>query len=187
LPLPVIAAHIRLGRKYDFRELLDLALARLTFENPTTLEEYDALLSPVLGYRPTRGAFYFDILALAREHNISSVLPVAYYHVVLCASSADDLFKAVKRDDGTEASLALVDLRRCVSGRGKNLVTRTQPGYTHGWCGSWTPSINCTPACTTIRESHLRTLLATRSLKALFNFSSEWVAKHHPGLCAACK
>ncbi|KAJ7019314.1 hypothetical protein C8F04DRAFT_975832 [Mycena alexandri] len=36
IPLPYIASLIRLGRKYEFRKLLDSAMERLTFKNPTT-------------------------------------------------------------------------------------------------------------------------------------------------------
>jgi hypothetical protein len=76
----VVSALIRLGRKYHFSDLLDAAVERLTFENPTTLEEYDAL--PESG-KTTRIIYYpglrYDTLTVARENNIQSVLPCAYY------------------------------------------------------------------------------------------------------------
>jgi hypothetical protein len=87
LPLPAIAALIRLGRKYDFRNLLEAAVSRLTFENPTTLKEYDALLPEIGKYATTRIVQYpgvfFDMVSLARENDILSVLPAAYYRLVL--------------------------------------------------------------------------------------------------------
>ncbi|KAF7362231.1 BTB domain-containing protein [Mycena venus] len=80
LPFAVVAAVIRVGRKYDFRDLLDLAVERVTFENPTTLDEFDA-------QRPTRIEPYpgiaFDMLALARENHILSALPVAHYRAAV--------------------------------------------------------------------------------------------------------
>jgi hypothetical protein len=81
-PAAVVAALIRLGRKYDFRDVLDSAVERITFENPKTLEEFDALC--VEGkYKSTRivpqPGLVFDILKLARENDIVSALPVAYY------------------------------------------------------------------------------------------------------------
>jgi hypothetical protein len=89
LPLPVVAALIRLGRKYSFQRLLDSAVERLTFENPSTLEEFDALNSESpLGtaYTPSRIAPYqgllFDMLTLGRENDILSTLPCAYYRLV---------------------------------------------------------------------------------------------------------
>ncbi|KAJ7686492.1 hypothetical protein B0H17DRAFT_1136823 [Mycena rosella] len=70
--LPLVAALIRLGRKYDFRKLLDAAVAWLTLENPTTLDEYDARLAHSgHRYAPKHLVNYpgivFDVLALARE------------------------------------------------------------------------------------------------------------------------
>ncbi|KAJ6519034.1 hypothetical protein C8R45DRAFT_950061 [Mycena sanguinolenta] len=44
LPFPVIGALIRLGRKYNFKDLFDAAVARLMAEFPTTLEAHDANL-----------------------------------------------------------------------------------------------------------------------------------------------
>lgn len=86
LPLPVIAALIRLGRKYDFRDLLDVGVERLVFEHPTTLEGYDALSNDGT-YNTTRIVQYrgiiYDIIALARENNIFSVLPCAYYRALI--------------------------------------------------------------------------------------------------------
>jgi hypothetical protein len=86
LPFAVVAALIRLGRKYNFRDLLDTAVERLMFENPTTLEGYDALITADDGYQTTRildqpGTLY-DMLMLARENNIQSALPCAYYRII---------------------------------------------------------------------------------------------------------
>jgi hypothetical protein len=80
-----VPGSARLGRKYDFRDLLDSAIVRLTFENPRTLEEYDTLATSAGAYRPTRILPYqgltFDIISLARENGILSALPAAYYRV----------------------------------------------------------------------------------------------------------
>ncbi|KAF7362313.1 BTB domain-containing protein [Mycena venus] len=86
LPLQAIAALIRVGRKYEFRELFDLAVARLTFEYPATLDEYDKLFIN-WRYTPTRivphDGLQFDIISLARENNIVSVLPLC---ILSCGS-----------------------------------------------------------------------------------------------------
>jgi hypothetical protein len=82
LPFAVVAALIRLGRKYNFRDILDSTVERITFENPKTLEEYDDLISDKK-YTSTRivpyNGIFFDIITLARENNILSALPCAYY------------------------------------------------------------------------------------------------------------
>jgi hypothetical protein len=86
LPFPLIAGLVRLGRKYDFKELLDAAVECLMLENPTTLEEYDALRTPDGRYIMKRivdyPGIFFDILTLARECNMLSVLPCAYVRAI---------------------------------------------------------------------------------------------------------
>ncbi|KAJ7188666.1 hypothetical protein C8R46DRAFT_979878 [Mycena filopes] len=172
IPLPVIAALIRLTRKYDFRTLLDMAVERLTFENPTTLEAYDALL--VDGkYSPTRIVPYygllFDILTLARENNLLSVLPCAYYRI-LARYSQIRLLDGILKRDGTVASLAPVDQRRCLLGREKVFLKQCQPGYTIGWLRCWDgPTEDClTPsACAGVRSLAIERYMSEVGIWAL--------------------
>ncbi|KAF8208150.1 hypothetical protein K438DRAFT_1961665 [Mycena galopus ATCC 62051] len=85
----------------------DSAVARLTAEFPTTLEEHDAL---PLGWT-TIQYYYgmeFDIVCLASENNILSVLPAACYGIVE-SWSIDELFDGIEKEDGTRASLSSVD------------------------------------------------------------------------------
>jgi hypothetical protein len=88
LPFAVVAALLRLGRKYDFRDVLDSTVERITFENPKTLEEFDALPDVDGIYLSTRIASYywleFDTPKLARENDILSALPIAYYRAAMC-------------------------------------------------------------------------------------------------------
>ncbi|KAJ7018326.1 armadillo-type protein [Mycena alexandri] len=120
LPLPAVAALIRLGRKYKFRNFFNTAVERLTFENPTTLEEYDAQMDNN-SYKSTRILHYpgviFDMLTLARENIILSVLPCVYYRA-LDSHSQLELFDGIPRGDDTVASLASVDQRRYIHARG---------------------------------------------------------------------
>jgi hypothetical protein len=91
LPFAYISSFVRLGSKYYFQSLFDIALERLAFENPTTLKEYDALFDALKAatgnmiYSPTRIVNYpgllFDIVTLARENNLLAILPCAYYRL----------------------------------------------------------------------------------------------------------
>ncbi|KAJ7787380.1 hypothetical protein B0H14DRAFT_2399617 [Mycena olivaceomarginata] len=140
LPLPAIGALVRMGRKYDFRDLLDSAVARLTFENPTTIEKLDALVinGKPFPHIPTRIVRYrgwmMDVITLARENNILSVLPCAYYRAVLHYTP---LFDGVPRGDGTMAILAPEDQRQCMLARDRLMKARFQPGYSYGWLRKW--------------------------------------------------
>ncbi|KAJ7816951.1 hypothetical protein B0H14DRAFT_2374338 [Mycena olivaceomarginata] len=162
LPFALHRALIRLGRKYAFRDLLDFAVARLTYENPTTIEAYDALLDSDRKYTPTRivksPGLLFDTITLARENGIMSVLPCAFYRIL---RRFETLFDHIPRNDGTLAALSSADLYRCVRARDRLLQAQFRPGYTCAWYRSWTPSSECkTPKrdrklqlCTDCKES----------------------------------
>ncbi|KAF7370303.1 BTB domain-containing protein [Mycena sanguinolenta] len=157
LPLPVIDAHIRLGRKYDCKYFFDLAVARLTAEFPAALEEFDAIHSgETSGGIEWKADFsLFHIIAVASNNNILSALPSAYYRVVQ-SSSLEKLFDGLERTDGTRASLDSTDLRRCVIGRQTLLHKQLQAGYTLGWTRKWEFSDCISPAaCGTFRENIL--------------------------------
>ncbi|KAJ6497467.1 hypothetical protein C8R45DRAFT_898773 [Mycena sanguinolenta] len=146
--LSMIAVLIRLGRKYDFRELLELAVARLAFENPGELQEYEALTAARSGkaYQTTRIQHYpgilVDILTLARENDLRSILPCAYYRVVL-HHNPTQLFDGVPRGDGTIAMLAPVDQRRCAISRDELIKARFEEQYTLGWLQKWAFDSDC--------------------------------------------
>ncbi|KAJ7876190.1 hypothetical protein B0H14DRAFT_2714918 [Mycena olivaceomarginata] len=171
LPFAVVAALIRLGRKYDFRDLLDTAVERLMFENPTALESYDALLTVDDTYQTTRildqSSILYDMLTLARENNIQSALPCAYYRI-LCIYDQRHVFEGIDLGDGTRASLAPVDQIRCVLGREAILKVQSQSGYTAGWLSSGNED-DCTDPtkCTRTRVHGLQRYGQTLPLFAL--------------------
>jgi hypothetical protein len=90
IPFQYVANFVRLGRKYDFKALFDIAVERLAFENPTTLEEYVALLDALrpaiwntVDHSTTQivhcAGIHYNMLTLARENNLLAILPCAYY------------------------------------------------------------------------------------------------------------
>ncbi|KAJ6584945.1 hypothetical protein B0H19DRAFT_1368418 [Mycena capillaripes] len=186
LPLPVIAALIRLGRKYDFSNLWESAVERLTFENPTTLAGYEALIIPGKSYNTTRIVHYpgilLDIITLARENDILSVLPSAYYRALMYHTLAQ-LLDGVPRGDGTTASLAPVDQRRCILSRDELAKARFEPGYSLGWLKKWDYDSDCVdpPKCMQARFSQLYSYLKCNPL---------WILHRNPVeqklFCPAC-
>jgi hypothetical protein len=73
----MVAAFLRLGGKYDFRGLHSEAVQRLSYDYPKTLEDFDS------SGGGRRVKWYFNIatdsIALARECDLTSILPVAFY------------------------------------------------------------------------------------------------------------
>jgi hypothetical protein len=74
----VLAAMIRMGRKYEIDYLREEALVRLTTEFPTTLTEWDKLPHFYTQIVHQNGIL-FDIINLALQNDIKSILPAAYY------------------------------------------------------------------------------------------------------------
>ncbi|KAJ6497616.1 hypothetical protein C8R45DRAFT_926289 [Mycena sanguinolenta] len=133
LPLAVVGSLIRLGRKYDFKTLLDSAVACLTSHNPTTLAEYDGKSKPTR-IKPYPGCS-LDLLTLARENNLRLVLPFAYYRALRCRT--DQFLHAAQRKEATAQSSSLEDLCRCFNARQRLATKQFQPGYTLGWMREW--------------------------------------------------
>ncbi|KAJ7761947.1 hypothetical protein DFH07DRAFT_414197 [Mycena maculata] len=191
LPFPAVAALIRLGRKYDFRHLLNSAVERLTFENPTTLEEYATLPREAEKQTTTRIVYHrgliFDMISLARENNILSALPCAYYRAV--ANCDQQLFfDGIRKRDGTTASLAPVDVRRLVVARQKLVQAQWNMENTLGWLKTLSHYSDCDapPSCDAFRNKTLSHCLASGSLRAFWNPTNMAMAKWR-GLCDKCK
>ncbi|KAJ7250524.1 hypothetical protein B0H12DRAFT_1052387 [Mycena haematopus] len=184
LPLPVVGALIRLGRKYDFKYLFDSAVARLTAEFPATLQEYDALRSgQTIHWYP---GLSFDVITLASDNNILSVLPCVYYKGIMNCATLGQLFDGFERADGTRASLSSVDFRRCAVGREKLLLKQFQSGYTLGWTRKWefddcADSVRCSTLRETIQTSFLDDEIAYPGALALPSYLVSFK------FCAACR
>ncbi|KAJ7094266.1 hypothetical protein C8R44DRAFT_718388 [Mycena epipterygia] len=189
LPLPVIASHVRLGRKYDFKDILRTIVERLTYENPTTLEEYDALRASRPSYSPTRivyssDGYYFDIISLARENNLLSVLPCAYFRALITSSPAL-IFDGIPRSDGTIATLFPIDQRACILGRIKISHAQWDAGNTLGWMKDDVAGCTDPTVCMCQKSSFIHKYVVKGSLAAFPPLHLSFIDSL--GLCAVCK
>jgi hypothetical protein len=114
LSFPVVAAIVRLGKKYDFKQLLTAAVARLTATFPRTLA--DARKPYHIIYRIyDDGGLLFDAINLATEAGLLALLPSLYFYALL---ELEDISSLVSFQ-----SLLLPDLTCC-------------SGYSTDWDGS---------------------------------------------------
>ncbi|KAF7370434.1 hypothetical protein MSAN_00675100 [Mycena sanguinolenta] len=137
LPFAAVSAFIRLGRKYGLKNILNLAVARVTAVCPATLQAHDALLNA--GSWETiewYNGIEFDMVTLLSENKISSALPCAYYRAVR-RHSQKELFYGINKGDGTRVSLSQSDLRSCAIGQHTLFHKQFEPGYTLGWARKW--------------------------------------------------
>ncbi|KAJ6497665.1 hypothetical protein C8R45DRAFT_135311 [Mycena sanguinolenta] len=164
LSLDAVGAMIRLGRKYNFKGLLESAVERFTSQAPATLAGYDALL--IDGNYPTRirqgsGRFCSQFLLLAQENGIISTLPVAYLH------AAQLHIASIVSDFSTD----LDTLKRCLIGREILFTQQFQPGYPLGWI---THSQDCRDhVCGSNRRAEFRGYMEEKRVEPLYNFNAD--------------
>jgi len=113
LPISIIAAFLRLGQKYEIDQLRSEAVTRLSYDFPTTLEEFDQSFKETLSH--CDGVLLFTSINLARECNLLSVLPSALY---ACSNTmaVQDILRGVLLDDGTRCIMSPVDQEGCITG-----------------------------------------------------------------------
>ncbi|KAJ6593492.1 hypothetical protein B0H19DRAFT_918799, partial [Mycena capillaripes] len=178
-PFPYIASFVRLGRKYDFKVLFDIAVERLAFENPRPLQEYDALLDNLsaaagkrVGHSTTRivpyKGIYHDILTLAKEHDLLAILPCAYFRIA--KDSLENIYKEYPRLDGSPCVLSPVERAACALGHEKLFKAQWKTGNTLGCLLAWEPAFGCKQrtACQYRREGLLRDILLLCEVRTTF-------------------
>ncbi|KAJ7350491.1 hypothetical protein DFH08DRAFT_111759 [Mycena albidolilacea] len=192
IPFQYVASFVRLGHKYDFKALFDIAVERLAFENPTTLEEYVALLDalrPAIGktvnHSTTRIVHYagihYDMLTLARENNLLAILPCAYYR--FAKGSLESIFREIQSLDGTVSTLSALDRITCALGHERLLQAQWQSGNSLGWLIAWKPAPDCknVSRCQRRQQSRLNTILISAKVHSFIRVS--YVQK---AFCAPC-
>ncbi|KAJ7287174.1 hypothetical protein C8J57DRAFT_1460590 [Mycena rebaudengoi] len=180
LPFPFIAAYVRLGRKYDFKELLDVAVKRLILDYPSSLEEYDSPLQSRNNRTITPyPGISFDIITLTRENSLYLILPCAYYCAAIEPQAS--IFDGIPRGDNSSAVLSPMDQKNVVLGRANIICAQFHRDNTLGWLIEGTISESCrsATACARIRGKVLR-----RGTSTLLAFSKMISPS---SLCSTCE
>ena len=178
--IKIVAAFLRLGRKYDFETLRTDALHRIFYEVPVTLEDNDACMhgSQIEGHIDS-GLFWIGIVNLAREQNIQSVLPLALYEccrVLFENHGPSTIFEGITEADGSTALLSLNDQMICLSSYSALLAMQNTTTYV--WLDAEQDYAPCQagPFCIDDRNSFLRNFFFSQaSLQALDDWKSCWI------------
>ncbi|KAJ7465252.1 hypothetical protein FB451DRAFT_1263058 [Mycena latifolia] len=106
LEFPVVAAIVRLGKKYDFSRLLAAVVARLTAHFPRTLHTYNS--GPATERIVLDPGLCFDAINLATENGLFALLPALYFSALLDVEpdASDEILIGVERADKTTANLS---------------------------------------------------------------------------------
>ncbi|KIJ57990.1 hypothetical protein HYDPIDRAFT_103482 [Hydnomerulius pinastri MD-312] len=117
--LPVAAAFLRLGKKYEIRRLFDEGRACLEGWRAgwTTLPELPTDDSLYLSRVTKRDKYDFHLTNLAREVGLLSMLPFALYTIAL--SCPPEIILDGYDCDGAHCTLSPINQRACLIGRDK--------------------------------------------------------------------
>ncbi|KAJ7449088.1 hypothetical protein B0H11DRAFT_2079513 [Mycena galericulata] len=126
--IPVLAAMLRLGRKYDIRKAKDDALERIHSEFPNDFKEWDSKPSEFV-YIDNEPGILIDLLNLCYECGIYSSIPSLAF-ACLYSHTLELPLTGIKRADGTRASLSsdavkvtlAIAFQRIISFQRENLV-----------------------------------------------------------------
>jgi len=144
MPLSMVAAFLRLGRKYGIDHLREEALARLLADFPSTLRGYDDCQG--IGWPRAiemdleKGA-HITVVNLARENDVRSILPFALYFCCRYShyrpNSSFHFEGYQSSDEGSLESLCVEDIKACSVAQ--RTLLRLQATKTFSWLNDLTP------------------------------------------------
>ncbi|KII87445.1 hypothetical protein PLICRDRAFT_142726, partial [Plicaturopsis crispa FD-325 SS-3] len=174
-PFPVIAAMLRLGKKYELEYFYTEALSRVASECPTSLERWDAG-SDELITNDDDGGLYFDMANLLRETDTISALPVTLY-------TCGQWYTHRELLEGLDCGSALSATNRTACLIGLDRLRLAALAH----IDSWLTSNNST--CTTPAEcSSWKAALVITESRTVEGFEAlaEWRPRWETHLCRAC-
>ncbi|KAK7055121.1 BTB domain-containing protein [Favolaschia claudopus] len=147
LRLSLIGSIIRLGRKYDFKDLLAAAVDRLTYENPQTLGEYEKLKKNDSGaYATTKYILYkgmlLDVIILAHENGLFTLLPCAYLRLFLY-TPLETMIEGIDGPYG-RVELSVEQQKICVAAKRKIMEVQWRDPDVWSWFSSGFGAQDCT-------------------------------------------
>ncbi|EIN14661.1 hypothetical protein PUNSTDRAFT_124108 [Punctularia strigosozonata HHB-11173 SS5] len=129
MTVEALSALLRTGTAYDIPVLHREAVQRLQLSFPSHLAGFDRALAEKTASTlivPYRG-FFFDLINLAHEAKVPSVLPALYY---LGCKKLNGLLYGYPRPDGTVARLLPALLPAAIAGRAAFLRTQAARSFT---------------------------------------------------------
>ncbi|KAJ7725322.1 hypothetical protein B0H16DRAFT_1594526 [Mycena metata] len=178
--IDVIAAILRLSKKYDFPIFRKNCVDRLKGEFPASLEEYDDLDDWTYISGNCDGNVCMLLISLAREIGVYSVLPLSFALIV-----QEDMLEVLRSD----VALSSDDRLACLTGY-FNLL-KLQSTTTMAWLGlgskSHIPCSNCLqpskcPAA--VKEIALKTL---KSNPPELRVTRRWLEEWDKEMCRHCR
>ncbi|KAF7297772.1 BTB domain-containing protein [Mycena kentingensis (nom. inval.)] len=184
--LESLSAVLRLSKKYNIASFLQYCVARLRAEFPTQLDEFQKVSEEWTNIHVPDShasiAVQVNVIKLAREIGLYSILPGAYYAII---SSQNPEKEGIFSPEFSK--LSLLDQAKCLKGHARLVQSFTSTP--HKWLDdSCLPSMFCLSIgrekCERLRVAQLlRTERRARKIVAIFE---AWDARWTEGFCVNC-
>lgn len=144
LPLPIVSAMLRLGRKYEIEFLQEDAVNRLSTAFPSNLEEYVSLQknpsNSLIEFEEDFLTAYLKVISLACSHDLQKILASAYF-MLLSSPKLDSTFGIRSEGPGlgvlSMAELQILTMVNLVPAR------TTLMDHLYGWAIDIDPFAGC--------------------------------------------
>jgi hypothetical protein len=183
-PFALLAAFVRLGRKYEIHQLRDEAINRLCRVYPIRLKKWLSMEDKFTHIIP-EDTVHLDVIHLAQENDLPYLLPAAF---LLCYDTFthQQMLEGVHRNDGTLAVLSAEDQRMITLGWHALIAEQFKETYKwmdtaedEGLFKKCTSPEECNAAR---RENYYCTFYPAPDLKALDDWDEDWADE----LCDSC-
>jgi hypothetical protein len=138
------AAFLRLGTKYEIPYLRTEAIRRLSNVYPATLQQFDTVGASNLKLIKRYHGMAFDVVKLAREVNVPSILPAAFAQCIMSYSN-EELLRGIQSTDGSITVMDIEDQKICILGRDKLSWLQTTESF--AWLWDDDKVTDCTSQC----------------------------------------
>jgi hypothetical protein len=189
LPIDVIAAYLRLGKKFEITQLRQEALDILSFEFPSCLQAFDTRPEFSFTRIDTRDLMTLvPIINLARETGTHAILPVAYYLYCRYHGVRPILHSMRGKTSNDSAYFRLSDEDQRAILFGWHTLIERESDYTFCWMMDLSSSESCeTPHNSSCNDSiyaayYYEFAGDTLSVRALRKWESVWGER----LCNGC-
>ncbi|KAJ7773955.1 hypothetical protein B0H16DRAFT_1362876 [Mycena metata] len=179
LPIGVIIAFLRLGRKYKMKHLYDNGFSRLSAALPATVDDYlfGDMKSKILfrhpEYSQRRAEVVVDGIVIARELNLLCLLPAAFWFASMYPEPLADSASLLPEADRRTIQLAVKPLRLAYA------------DYLFGWLDeAIVPSPDCVQPKACCDSKIQRSLIIWRPPGLSLNLG--WNPSTATGLCKHC-
>jgi hypothetical protein len=183
-PFAVVAAFLRLGSKYEIAQLRSEAVKRLSIEYPSELDKWDSVVVTPWAEIQSHKGIHFNVVNLAREVGLTSILPAAYYSA--CEINGfEQILEGACGEDDQLVTLSVENQKVCMRGWGS--LVRTQHDQTFKWLATQDDTLF--QACRSrekCNNTRMKVFHSTFRCGPVCYALASWQAGDEAGLCGSC-